>query len=112
MIGNLSISHADGITLGHRTLEGAHGHVRNETAIWRRLEKWAATDPLATYSLAELVARGTLTEDFPLLTFDMVAPTLRLCLNSGDAAVVTRCRRLVHDLGEYGFEEFQQLLEE
>jgi hypothetical protein len=98
------------LELGERTIRLAGGHVRLETAIWERLAELSAIDVDSAFRLADLVAKGTLSERWGLLTMKMLGPVLRRALADGTPSTQTEARRLINELGERGHTEFGPLL--
>lgn len=74
--------------------------------MWKRLTDLASVEPGKAFPLVELVLRGAMNEEWPFLTKDMVEPALRATLDCSDADVAASTTRLIHDLGERGYEEF------
>ena len=97
--------------LGLTTLIGAEGHVQYETRVWERLTELASVEPRKAFPLVELVLRGAMNEEWPFLTKDMVEPALKATLDCADADVAASTKRLIHELGERGYEEYGQLLQ-
>jgi hypothetical protein len=77
------------LELGERTVRLARGHIRLETAIGKRLGELSAIDIDAAFRLAERVVRGTLTERWAFLTFEMRGPVLPRVLGNGTPATGT-----------------------
>ena len=77
---------------------------------WNRLAEIATADPAAALECAERLIHATIASDYPHLNDDEVSAVLRAAL----AVQTTREQavRLIHELGEAGFEQFRSLLDE
>jgi hypothetical protein len=56
------------------------------------------------------VARVAMRETWRLFTLDLVAPALTAVLTSGDDRAVADGKKLIHVIGERGYDEFGRLL--
>jgi hypothetical protein len=100
-------------SLGLRTLIGAKGVSQFESQVWQRVTTMVADDPIGTFPMVELLARTGMNKDpSSFFSFELAAQAIRTCLVSGHPATADKTKRLIHDLGESGFEEFGTLLED
>jgi hypothetical protein len=78
---------------------------------WDRMLELSTSDPDGAFEIAEAVLLAELRTEFPHVPSD-VGPFLEYVLKDGGKETRQRARRLVHKLGERGFREFKDLLEE
>lgn len=86
------------------------GDVPIAGAIWERLARMVAVDVRQAVEVAVLVIEGELRGDYPYFNFEEVAPILRIGLASEDNDTRDLAVRVIHRLGERGFEQFGGLL--
>lgn len=101
---------ADALRLGRRTLDLIGDKLKDRgSTLWERLAELSESDAGGAYEIAERLIQRALTQDYPYLPFERVAPTLRRALKS-DASIKDRAIRLIHTLGERGLFEYGKLL--
>jgi hypothetical protein len=100
------------LPLAVRTMRLAPGSRQTRRMIWPRLVQLAAVDLAAVIDIARELVTAELAGQWSHLDFDQVAPVLRLGLRSSDRMVRDAAKRLVHDLGDRGYNEFGALLSE
>ncbi|MDP2319179.1 MAG: hypothetical protein Q8O42_07580 [Acidobacteriota bacterium] len=97
--------------LGLRTLTGSRGTTQYESQVWQRITTLAIEEPRGSFPLIDLLARaGMRARHVSFFSFELAAPAIQASLTSDDASTSSGANRLVHDLGESGFEEFGKLL--
>lgn len=98
------------LRFGLRTARAANGRLELQTE-WDRLVELTATDADVALQIAELVLKAQLAETLHYIAVDEVKPFLQVVLDRGDAKIKSRARRLVHRLGEAGYDDFRELVE-
>jgi hypothetical protein len=101
----------DAVRLGLRTVVLAGGSlVTRGATLWTRLAKLAEAEAVGAYEIAECLVNKTLSQDYPHLPFQDVAPVIRQALNSDNENIKDRATRLIHTLGDRGMFEYGVLL--
>lgn len=95
-----------------RTLRLSRGDVPIAGALWERLARMTAVDVRQAVEAAVLVIEAELRGEYPHFNFTEVQPVLRIGLASQDIDTRDIAKRVIHRLGECGFEQFGQLLTE
>ena len=72
----------------------------------------AQTDPDETFSIAEAVLLAELQADYPHVPVEDVKRFLAHILKAGNSDTQARARRLINRLGERGFRQLKDLLDE
>lgn len=99
----------DVLRLGHETARLARGRLMLD---WEGLLGLAQSDPDGAFAIAETVLRASLKAPHPYVPVDDVKPLLALVLTTGDANTQDGVRELSHRLGERGYRDFKDLLDE
>jgi hypothetical protein len=99
------------IRLGVRTAQLAKGDIEVQTD-WARLGELIRTDVDLVFEIAEAVVHAQLRARYAHVPVDDVKPILRRALRSGRPHTQERVRTLIHRLGEHGFLEFGDLLDD
>lgn len=100
-------------TLGltRRSLRLAPARRETRRMVWPCLLPYVALDPAATIEMAESLVHAELAGQWPYFAFEEVAPVFRGCLDkSSPPAVREQAVKLVHLLGDKGWNEFGSLL--
>lgn len=95
-----------------RTVRLSRGKVPIAGALWEHLARMAAVDGHQAVEIAVLIIVAELRGDYPHFNFEEVAPVLRIGLASADGETRDMAERVIHRLGDRGFEQFGQLLRE
>lgn len=106
------IPHADMLPLLLRIVHLSRGNVPIAGALWEHLSRMTAVDVHKAVETAVLVIGAELRGDYPHFNFEEVAPVLRTGLASQDSDTRDLAERVIHRLGDRGFEQFGQLLRE
>ncbi len=72
----------------------------------------AQSDPDGAFSIAKAVLRARLRAGVPYVVADEVRPFLTHVLAKGTPETQDRARDLINDLGEHGFRELKDLLQD
>jgi hypothetical protein len=99
------------VRLGLRTAQLARGDIDLHTD-WERLCELAQADVDTISEIAELVVLAQLRAKYTYVPVDEVKPLLRQALRLGNPQTRERVRALIHRLGEHGFTDFGDLLDE
>ena len=99
------------IRLGLKTVRLAQGQFRMYSQ-WDGMLSLAQADPDRSYLIAEEVLLAGLQADYPHVPVEDVRPFLAHILNAGNADTRRRARRLVNRLGEQGYRQLKDLLDE
>ena len=105
------IPDADIVRLGVRTARLAQGKLQMYSR-WDRMLSLAHADPNETFSIAETVLLAELQADYPHVPVEDVRPFLSHILATGSRDTRARARRLIHRLGERGYRQLKDLLDE
>ena len=97
------------VRLGPRTARLAEGRVMVD---WGRLLELAHSDPEGVLEVADAVLDGTLRARHGYVPVDEVKPVLGLVLRTAEAEVRERVRSLIDRLGERGYRDFKNLLDD
>ena len=79
---------------------------------WEDMLSLAQADPDGSYLIAEEVLVGGLQADYPHVPVEDVRPFLAHILATGAADTRDRARRLINRLGERGYRQLKDLLDE
>lgn len=101
----------DVVDLGARTVALAEGDVRIN-ALWERLGVLASVDADATADIVLQAIDAELSSEHPLVSAEEGVPVIRRLLAAVDEDRHSDLQRMVDRLGEAGFEEFGELLED
>lgn len=104
------ISAADVIRLGKATSRLAQGELEMYSR-WDRMLELAQADLSGAFDIGEAVILAELRSEFPHIPND-VRPFLEYIVKTGGEGTRDRARRLVDRLGEKGFRQFRDLLDE
>ena len=102
---------ADRIRLGLKTARLAQGQFQMYSR-WEDMLSLAQADPDGSYLIAEEVLVGGLQADYPHVPVEDVRPFLAHILATGAADTRDRARRLINRLGERGYRQLKDLLDE
>ena len=102
---------ADRVRLGLKTARLAQGQLQMYSR-WAEMLSLAEADPDGSYLIAEEVLFAGLRADFPHVPVDDVRPFLARILSAGSADIRTRARHLIDRLGERGYRQLKDLLDE
>jgi hypothetical protein len=105
-----AVPDGDVLPLLLRSIRLSAGGVPVAGALWERLTRLAALDTRATMEIARSIIGAELQGEFPHFNFEELAPVLRAGLRSGDPETEELAERAIHLLGEWGFEQFGELL--
>lgn len=97
------------VRLGPRTARLAEGRVMLD---WGRLLELAHSDPEGAFEVADAVLDGTLRARHGYVPVDEVKPVLGLVLRTAEAEVRERVRGLIDRLGERGYRDFRDLVDD
>jgi hypothetical protein len=98
------------IRLGKTTARLAEGELKMYSR-WERMLELAKADPADAFEIGEAVILAELRSEYPHIPQD-ARPFLEHVLKVGGEGTRHRARRLVHKLGEKGFRQFRDLLDE
>lgn len=101
----------DVIRLGTQTTRMLGSKYRVTNLAWEQLGKLAVQDAKGTFAIVEQLVDRVLKGDFPYLSFDDVAPSIRRAILAG-GKTRDRALALIHRIGDAGFEEFGVLWQE
>lgn len=101
---------AQTLTLAERTLRLSGGELQVHEGFWRAVESFSSVDQTGSLNLAELAIQAILRSPWLRLPLTEISPFLRACISSTDAEVAARARRLVHYLGDQGYDELGAVL--
>ena len=79
---------------------------------WEHMLALAQSDPDGAFSIAKAVLRARLRAGVPYVVADEVRPFLTHVLAKGTPETQDRARDLINDLGEHGFRELKDLLQD
>ena len=82
-----------------------------DTGFWKRAVEYGLADPLATMDVIEPVIRAEVRDGYAILATTDLSPVLEMILKCDKKLAVERAVKLIHYLGEQGFEEFGRLLQ-
>jgi hypothetical protein len=99
------------LPLACRTLKLSGGTLAADVKFWKRAEEFAAVDAVAVLDVIEPVIRAQLRTGYPTLPTVEVGGVFSLVLRSGNRSAIERATRMIHYLGEQGYEAFGALLE-
>lgn len=99
------------LNLGLRTATLSEGWLDGHTD-WGRLRALGNVEPDTAFAIAELLAVAQLSEPYPYIPVDEVMLFLETVLEQGNDETQKRARRLVHRLGEAGYDGFRELLDD
>ena len=102
---------ADLIRLGQATARLARGNIEIYSR-WEHMPALAQSDPDGAFSIAKAVLRARLRAGVPYVVADEVRPFLTHVLAKGTPETQDRARDLINDLGEHGFRELKDLLQD
>lgn len=102
---------ADRIRLGLKTARLAHGQLQMYSR-WDEMLLLAQGHPDGTFSIAEEVLLAELRADYGHVPVEDVRPFLAHILSAGSADTQLRARRMVNQLGERGYRQLKDLLDE
>ena len=97
--------------LGLATAQLAQGQLKMYSR-WDRMVSLAQADPDRTFLIAEAVLRAELQADYPHVPVEDVRPFLAHILTAGSLETQARARRLINQLGERGYRQLKDLLDE
>ena len=97
------------VRLGPDTARLAEGRVMVD---WGELLELARSDPEGAFDIADAVLRGTLRGRHGYVHVEEVKPVLGLILRSARREVRDRARALIDQLGERGYRDFKDLLDD
>lgn len=97
------------VRLGPDTARHAGGRVWLD---WEKLLELAQSDPEGAFEIADAVLGGTLRARHGYVPVDDVKPLLGFVLQTAKAEIQERARGLIHRLGERGYRDFKDLLED
>ena len=102
---------ADLIRLGQATARLARGRI-NMYSRWEHMLALAQSDQDGAFDIAKAVLGAELRADFPHVAVEDVKPFLSHVLTVGSPETRDQARSLINDLGERGFRELKNLLQE
>lgn len=102
---------SDRVRLGLETARLAKGQIKMYSR-WNHMLAFAKADPDATFLIAETVLLAELRADYPHVPVEDVRPFLAHSLKAGGPDIRARARRLINRLGERGYRELRDLLDE
>ena len=105
------IPDTDRVRLGLATAQLAQGQLEMYSR-WDHMLSLAQADPDGTFSIAELVLLAELRADYPHVSVEDVRPFLARILKAGSPDTRARARRLINRLGERGYRQLKDLLDE
>jgi hypothetical protein len=101
---------AGALPLARRTATLSQGELPVSNHFWDIADRYVVTDPLEALDLIEHVIGAEVRDPFDVLPSDRVSAALRTILESDSVPARERTTRLVHRLGEQGYEQFGDLL--
>jgi len=101
---------ADRVRLGLRTAQLANGQLQLYSR-WDEMLSLAQADPDGTYLIAEDVLFAELRSDYPHVPVEDLRPFLDLILTAGSSDSRARARHLINRLGERGYRQLKNLLD-
>ena len=102
---------ADLIRLGQATARLARGHIEMYSR-WEHMLVLAQSDPDGAFDIANSVLRAQLRSGVAYVAVEEVRPFLQHVLMAGSPETQDRARNLINELGERGFRELKDLLQE
>ena len=102
---------ADLIRLGQATAGLARGHIEMYSR-WEHMLVLAQSDPDGAFGIAKAVLRAQLRADFPYVAVEEVRPFLAHVLREGNSDTRDQTHSLINELGQGGFRELKDLLQE
>ena len=105
------IPDVDIVRLGLATARLAQGQLQMYSR-WDRMLSLAQADPDGTFSIAEAVLLAELKADYPHVPVEDVKQFLAHILTAGIPDTRARARRLINRLGERGYRQLKDLLDE
>ena len=102
---------ADLIRLGQATARLARGHIEMYSR-WEHMLVLAQSDPDGAFDIANSVLRAQLRSGVAYVAVEEVRPFLQHVLMAGSLETQDRARNLINELGERGFRELKDLLQE
>ena len=106
-----TIPDTDIVRLGLRTARLAQGQLQMYLR-WNRMLSLAQANPDETFSIAEAVLLAELRADYPHVPVEDVKRFLAHILKAGNSDTQARARRLINRLGERGYRQLKDLLDE
>ena len=79
---------------------------------WGQLLDLAHSQPEGAFEIADAVLRGTLKARYGYVLVERVKPLLEFILRAAGAEVTARARTLISHLGEHGYRDFRDLLDD
>ena len=79
---------------------------------WEHMLVLAQSDPDGAFDIAKAVLRAQLRADFPYVAVEEVRPFLAHVLREGNSDTRDQARSLINEIGERGFRELKDLLQE
>jgi hypothetical protein len=101
---------AEALPLARRTATLSHGELPVSNHFWDIADRYVAADPPEALDLIAHVIGAEVRDPFDVLPSDRVSTALRTILDSDSVAARERATRLIHRLGEQGYEQFGDLL--
>ena len=105
------IQDADLVRLGQATARLAQGHIEMHLR-WEHMLALAQSDPDGAFSIVKAVLRTQLRAEVPYVAVEEVRPFLAHVLRAGSPDTRDQARSLINELGEHGFRELKDLLQE
>ena len=79
---------------------------------WEHMLALAQSDPDGAFSIVKAVLRTQLRAEVPYVAVEEVRPFLAHVLRAGSPDTRDQARSLINELGEHGFRELKDLLQE